>query len=39
MGKVYKVIKIVIRTLLLVVIGVLVVYNAYILIARTLFKN
>ena len=28
-----------IRTLLLVVIGVLVVYNAYILIARTLFKN
>ena len=39
MGKVYKVIKTVIRTLLLVVIGVLVVYNAYILIARTLFKN
>ena len=33
MGKVYKVIKTVIRTLLLVVIGVLVVYNAYILIA------
>ena len=39
MNKVYKVIKTIMRTLLLVIIGVLVVYNSYILIARTLFKN
>lgn len=32
-------IKTIMRTLLLVIIGVLVVYNSYILIARTLFKN
>ena len=39
MGKVYKVFKTVVRTLLIVIVGILLVYNAYILIARTLFKN
>ncbi len=39
MGKAYKIFKIIIRTILIVVVGLLLLYNAYILIARLLFKN
>ena len=39
MAKIHKIFKIVFRTLLLTLVGVLLVYNVYILIARTVFGN
>lgn len=39
MGKVYGIFKIILRTLLIVAVGGLLVYNVYILIARSVFGN
>lgn len=39
MGKVYKVFKIILRAVLLAVVGLLLIYNAYILIARWLYGD